>query len=181
MRRPDRGEDSLGQYVNHGERMASYGRALVYFQHANMLSAICLSTLYAPSPPEPAKLSNENGTIAGAAIALPKSESEQEEILKLKECGHEFHAECLVSWVVLHKKSCPICRTVYYHDEPEKPTDLEAQTANVTPEPAITEPVTPVRPPVSNWYYFWTGHDARQNHTQPGVRSSWQQFRRFRS
>jgi hypothetical protein len=144
-------------------------------------SAICLSTLYVPSPPELAKLSNKIVVIDEAAIAPPKSESEQEEILKLKECGHEFHAECLVSWVVLHKKNCPICRTVYYHEELEKPTDIEAQTASTSQAPVAAEPVTPTQPPVSNWHYFWTGRDARQNHTQPGVRSSWQQFRTFHS
>ncbi|KAF2631537.1 hypothetical protein BU25DRAFT_454977 [Macroventuria anomochaeta] len=143
--------------------------------------AICLSTLRAPSPPEPAKLSNENGVVDEAAIAPPKSVFEQEENLRLKDCGHKFHAECLISWAVLHKNSCPICRTVYYHEEPEKPTDIEAQASSAGQEPAAVESVTPAQPPVSNWHYFWTGRDARQNHTQPGVRSSWQQFRRFRS
>ena len=144
-------------------------------------SAICLSTLYAPSPPELARLSNKNGVIDEAAIAPPKPESEQEEILKLKECGHEFHAACLISWVVLHKKSCPICRTVYYHEELEKPTDIEAQAASINQAPAAAEPAILAQPPVSNWHYFWTGRDARQDHTQPGVRSGRQQFRRFHS
>ncbi|UPX09727.1 uncharacterized protein EKO05_0000410 [Ascochyta rabiei] len=145
-------------------------------------SAICLSTLHAPSPPEPAKVSNGNGLVDEAKVETPKLVAEREEILRLKECGHEFHAECLVSWVVLHKKSCPICRTVYYHDEPEKPTDIEAQTqASVREQPATIEPVSSTQPPVSNWHYFWTGRNLSQQHTQPGVRSSWQQFRRFRS
>ncbi|KAJ4992219.1 hypothetical protein SVAN01_02238 [Stagonosporopsis vannaccii] len=140
--------------------------------------AICLSSLRAPSPPEPAKLNNENGVIEEAAIAPAKSDFEQEEILRLKECGHEFHAECLISWVVLHKTSCPICRTVFY-EEPEKPADVEAQTTSADTVPA--EPVTPPQPPVTNWHYFWTGRDARQSHTGPGVRSSLQHFRNFRS
>lgn len=144
-------------------------------------SAICLSTLRAPSPPEPVKLSTENGVTDVAATTPPILASEQEEILKLKECGHEFHAECLVSWVVLHKKSCPICRTVYYYEEPEKATDVEAQPTSTSQELATLEPATDTQPPASNWYYFWTGRGARQNHTQPGMRSSWQQFRRFRS
>jgi hypothetical protein len=42
------------------------------------------------------------------------SVAEKEEILRLKVCGHEFHAECLVSWCVVRKYSCPICRAVFY-------------------------------------------------------------------
>lgn len=132
-------------------------------------SAICLSTLLAPSPPEPAKLSNEND-VDEAAITPPKV-VKQEEILRLKECGHEFHAECLISWVVLHKKSCPICRTVYYHDEPEKPTDVEAQTAAPAQEQmTVVEPATSAQTPVSNWRFFWTGRDERQISPSNGPR-----------
>lgn len=92
--------------------------------------------------------------------------------MRLKECGHEFHAECLISWVVLHKKSCPICRTVYYHDEePEKPTDVEAQAgAPAQEQMTVAEPATSVQPPVSNWRYFWTGRDERQSTIGPGPR-----------
>ena len=125
-----------------------------------------------------------------AVTAHPKSIYEQEEILKLKECGHEFHTECLISWVVLHKKSCPICRTVYYHEEPEKPMDVEAQVQSAVGQESgaselairIPLPVSSNEPPVSNWHYFWNGRDARQNHTQqPDVSLNWQRFRRFRS
>ncbi|KAJ8115621.1 hypothetical protein OPT61_g2774 [Boeremia exigua] len=143
--------------------------------------AICLSSLRVPSPPEPAKLSNEGGVIDKATIAPAKSEFEQEEILRLRGCGHEFHAECLISWAVLHKKSCPICRFVYYNEESEKQEDVEAQTTSADAAPAEPAPAEQVAPPVTNWHYFWTGRNARQNHTEPGVRSSWQQFRNFRS
>lgn len=137
-------------------------------------SAICLSTLLAPSPPEPVKLSNGNGVDEGAAT--PPKAVEQEEIMRLRECGHEFHAECLISWVVLHKRSCPICRTVYYHDEPEKSTDIEAQAAVPAQEQmTVVEPVIPTQPSVSNWRFFWTGRDGIQNSVGPGPRSSiWQ-------
>ena len=139
-------------------------------------SAICLSTLLAPSPPEPAKLNNENG-VDEAAITPPRT-IEQEEIMRLKECRHEFHTECLISWVVLHKKSCPICRTVYYHDEPEKPIDVEAQAAVPAQEQmTVLEPVTPAQPPVSNWRYFWTGRYDRQNPANPDPRWSLWHFR----
>jgi hypothetical protein len=131
--------------------------------------AICLSTLLAPSPPEPAKLSNEND-VDEAAITPPKA-VEQEEILRLKDCSHEFHAECLISWVVLHKKSCPICRTVYYHDEPEKPTNVEARSAVPAQEQmTVVEPAISAQPPVSNWRFFWTGRDERQNPASTDLR-----------
>lgn len=151
--------------------------------------AICLSTLYAPSPPEPAKLSHENGAVEEAVTAHPKSICEQEEILRLKECGHEFHTECLISWVVLHKKSCPICRTVYYHEEPEKLMDMEAQVQSAIGQESraselavrIPPPVSSNEPPASNWHYFWNGQGARQNHTHPNVWLNRQRFSRFRS
>ena len=139
-------------------------------------SAICLSTLLAPSPPEPAKLSNENEVDEG--VVTPPKAVEQEEVMRLIECGHEFHAECLISWVVLHKKSCPVCRTVYYHDEPEKLTDIEAQAEVPAQEQmAVMEPVIPAQPPVSNWRYFWTGRDERQNPVGPVPRFSLGQLR----
>lgn len=92
-------------------------------------SAICLSALHAPSPPEPAKLGEEPVTDEAAKppslkdLATPEPES----ILKLHVCGHEFHAECLVSWFVLRKTSCPICRAVYYSKEAMQSQDDEAQ------------------------------------------------------
>lgn len=51
--------------------------------------------------------------------SIPPSEprvlhEDQEQILQLDVCSHMFHAECLVSWVVIGKISCPICRAVYF-------------------------------------------------------------------
>jgi hypothetical protein len=149
--------------------------------------AICLSTLHAPPPPEPAKLSPETPITDAAALpaslpqstststALPSSDPadstttattattpDSETILKLLVCGHEFHADCLVSWFVLRKTSCPICRSVYMskealeqHDEEERialgehasPAALEAGT--------VVQVQTPV--PISNWRYFLHG------------------------
>lgn len=91
-------------------------------------SAICLSTLHIPLPPQPAKLKTRP---LGIAIALPNPFSKREpvlnkevddktDILRLKVCGHEFHAECLISWFVIRKYSCPICRAVYYGREAEE-------------------------------------------------------------
>lgn len=134
--------------------------------------AICLSTLHAPSPPEPAKLSAES--ITDEATKPPSAKdvtlAEPEQILKLQVCGHEFHAECLVSWVVLRKTSCPICRAVYLSKEEMQSLDDEAQLAE-TPTPAVVEAQTAA--PISNWRYFLHGHNVfssssrRQNPQQP--------------
>jgi len=150
--------------------------------------AICLSTLHAPAPPEPAKLSPETPITDAAALpaSLPQSTDpstspsssdtadqtptttpDSETILKLLVCSHEFHADCLVSWFVLRKTSCPICRSMYMskealdqHDEEERialggdatPAALEAGTANQTPTPR----------PMSNWQYFLHGSGIRR-------------------
>ncbi|KAI4635422.1 uncharacterized protein J4E87_000373 [Alternaria ethzedia] len=152
--------------------------------------AICLSTLHAPAPPEPAKLSPETPITDAAALpaSLPQSTDpsaprpsssdpadqtptattpDSETILKLLVCSHEFHADCLVSWFVLRKTSCPICRSMYMskealdqHDEEERialggdatPAALEAGTANQTPAPL----------PMSNWQYFLHGSGIRR-------------------
>lgn len=127
-----------------------------------LLSAICLSTLHAPSPPEPARLGGE--TVTGEAAKPPSikdiATAEPEQILKLRVCGHEFHAECLVSWVVLRKTSCPICRAVYLSKEEMQSLDDEAQpAAEVTP--SAIEMQTPI--PVSNWRYFVHGQNVFNN------------------
>ncbi|PSN67591.1 hypothetical protein BS50DRAFT_633309 [Corynespora cassiicola Philippines] len=103
--------------------------------------AICLCSLHAPSPPKPAKLALEkaipgDGTSAVLASSKPPSISnisihENEEILKLKSCGHEFHAECLVSWCILRKYSCPICRAVYFQSEDVKAKSEEQTTETI--------------------------------------------------
>ena len=133
--------------------------------------AICLSTLHAPSPPEPAKLSEKGELSDGATTASVKSLciSNQDEILRLKSCAHEFHAECLVSWFVVRKTSCPICRAVYNEDV-EKNMDELAQT----PPPAVQEEARPPPPtvqPVSNWYFFWTGRDRVESQQRGTSRS----------
>jgi hypothetical protein len=136
-------------------------------------SAICLSTLHAPSPPEPALLqpaSTSETTTDEAATPLPVS-SEPEPILALHTCSHAFHAECLVSWFVLRKTTCPICRTAYISNE-----DMQAYEAE---EAGEVEQMTVVDAPVagsnnattsdqvggasrvSNWRYFWAGESVR--------------------
>ncbi|KAI4939223.1 uncharacterized protein J4E92_000507 [Alternaria infectoria] len=102
-----------------------------------------------------------------AADQTPTTTPDSETILKLLVCSHEFHADCLVSWFVLRKTSCPICRSMYMskealdqHDEEERialggdatPAALEAGTANQTPTPR----------PMSNWQYFLHGSGIRR-------------------
>jgi len=134
--------------------------------------AICLSTLHAPAPPEPAKL---NGVAtAEEAAKSPSIEDtaagESEVILRLQVCQHEFHAECLVSWFVLRKTSCPICRAVYYSQEAMQAHDDEesaqlaaaAAAAASPPTPATLEAQSSVRT-ARNWWFFLHGNRADRN------------------
>jgi hypothetical protein len=140
----------------------------------NTHSAICLSTLHAPAPPEPALLApTNNSPIDEAATQQPmasptstESSSDPEAILKLHTCSHTFHAECLVSWFVLRKTTCPICRTAYISKE-----DMQAYEEEEAAETAPAEQLTVVEPPaaaaqgsagtVTNWRYFWAGESVR--------------------
>ncbi|KAF2115396.1 hypothetical protein BDV96DRAFT_77306 [Lophiotrema nucula] len=90
--------------------------------------AICLSTLHAPTQPEPAKLMDEAVVKEGSGQYLPpgkaasvseSSLTEKEDILKLNVCTHEFHAECLTSWFLMRRYTCPICRAIFFDPEAE--------------------------------------------------------------
>ncbi|KAF1840239.1 uncharacterized protein K460DRAFT_296160 [Cucurbitaria berberidis CBS 394.84] len=136
--------------------------------------AICLSTLHAPSLPEPAKLSEA----AIPATVEDFTPAEPEAILKLHVCGHEFHAECLVSWFVLRKTSCPICRAEYYSKEAMQLLDQEAQSAT-----AQTAQDTAPAPVVSNWRFFIHGNNVFRNQDAtesqsptPPSQSRWRRF-----
>lgn len=132
-------------------------------------SAICLSTLHAPSPPRLAKLSDVPFTEATEATdegsnSPPINDPavhEPDAILKLHLCGHEFHAECLVSWFVLRKTSCPICRAVYYSKETMQLHDEEAQLS----EPQLPQDATipPARKQLAI-LYPWGHHVKRPRH-----------------
>jgi hypothetical protein len=132
-------------------------------KHASLtpLSAICLSTLHAPSPPAPALLAPSTTTTTftdEATIHHPiSSSSDPEPILKLHTCSHTFHAECLVSWFVLRKTTCPICRAPYISKEDMTAYEEEevAATTPVVEQMAVVEPVR-----VSNWRYFWAGESV---------------------
>lgn len=142
-------------------------------------SAICLSTLHAPAVPEPAKLSFEN-LVADEATRLPaSSDTGEREVFKLRKCGHEFHSYCLVSWTMLRKTSCPVCRTVFCYEESEKASDHEAQTSSTEHSPpAVEPPATSASSSVTDRHYLSTGQSIAVG-TQ--VRSSWWRLDRFRS
>jgi hypothetical protein len=145
--------------------------------------AICLSTLHAPSPPDLAHLAQQppsppspcETTTTTAAPAKPLSTIDAEEILRLKVCAHEFHAECLVSWFVLRKTSCPICRAVYKaDDDADADTEVLVDAEAQVPVPVqqqqqeMSGPSPPVAEQASNWHYFWTGRDPVRAVPRPG-------------
>lgn len=86
--------------------------------------AICLSTLYAPSPPEPVKVAGGSAPAKAPSVSGLSLKEENEEILRLNVCGHEYHHGCLLSWFMVRKYSCPICRAVYYQSK--KPEESAA-------------------------------------------------------
>lgn len=104
--------------------------------------AICLTTLYGPSPPSPAKLpikiaakpepeSAEPGTDQSEEGEKEKA-AEDPDILRLNVCNHEFHAECLTGWFIFGKFSCPICRSVFYGEAKEE--DKEGESSETQTE-----------------------------------------------
>ncbi|ORY15984.1 hypothetical protein BCR34DRAFT_144302 [Clohesyomyces aquaticus] len=112
--------------------------------------AICLSTLHVPSPPEPAIVAAQVAAMASRPTTPLKAKSlsdfslsEQEKILRLNVCGHEFHAECLLSWLLVRRYTCPVCRAVYYDKEAEAEKteqddqDLESQRQLVESSDAV--------------------------------------------
>ena len=51
----------------------------------------------------------EDGEILQCAICL--LEMDESSGYKLPECGHRFHANCIISWFRSKHESCPLCRT----------------------------------------------------------------------
>ncbi|KAF1919361.1 hypothetical protein BDU57DRAFT_139278 [Ampelomyces quisqualis] len=135
--------------------------------------AICLSTLHAPAPPEPALITTTtHPTSVNEAATRPASihsTSPPDSILKLHTCSHTFHAECLVSWFVLRKTTCPICRTPYISEEDmqayeeEEAVILASEVGEVEQMGMVDAEAqrTGVAERVSNWRYFWAGESVR--------------------
>jgi len=64
---------------------------------------VCLEPLSEAGPPPP-----DSSTIAGPGEEI--NASNEAMVIQFPECGHVFHAPCLLSWLQL-KSSCPICRS----------------------------------------------------------------------
>lgn len=47
------------------------------------------------------------------------------EILKLRSCGHWFHARCLSSWFLIDRYDCPVCRKSYWEKKPRGAGPIE--------------------------------------------------------
>lgn len=52
------------------------------------------------------------------------------EILKLKSCGHWFHARCLSSWFLIDRYDCPVCRKNYWHGRARRVGPMQAFLRN---------------------------------------------------
>ena len=50
----------------------------------------------------------------------------EEDVLSLRVCGHSFHAGCLVSWFLIGRFDCPLCKAKYF-DRPIKDTGLPGE------------------------------------------------------
>lgn len=42
------------------------------------------------------------------------------EILRLRSCGHWFHARCLSSWFLIDRYDCPVCRKSYWNGKSKR-------------------------------------------------------------
>lgn len=52
------------------------------------------------------------------------------EILKLKSCGHWFHARCLSSWFLIDRYDCPVCRKSYWQGKARRVGPMQAFLRN---------------------------------------------------
>lgn len=50
------------------------------------------------------------------------------EVMKLKDCGHWFHAQCLASWFLIDRFDCPVCRKIYFEGKPRSRVSSWLQT-----------------------------------------------------
>ncbi|VUC21900.1 unnamed protein product [Clonostachys rosea] len=40
--------------------------------------------------------------------------TEVDDVLTINGCGHSFHSKCLISWFLMDRNDCPICRQLFY-------------------------------------------------------------------
>ncbi|CAG9944498.1 unnamed protein product [Clonostachys rosea f. rosea IK726] len=40
--------------------------------------------------------------------------TEVDDVLTINSCGHSFHSKCLISWFLMDRNDCPICRQLFY-------------------------------------------------------------------
>jgi hypothetical protein len=59
------------------------------------------------------------------AICLQELMKEDGGFVQIIVCGHIFHKNCLVEWIV-DQHSCPLCRAILYTDEPAR-TEIDAE------------------------------------------------------
>ncbi|KAL5115247.1 hypothetical protein ACEQ8H_006839 [Pleosporales sp. CAS-2024a] len=129
--------------------------------------------LTSPAPPEPALLAappsaptDEATTTTHPADPIQDADdaAASSATLKLRACAHVFHAECLVSWFVLRKTTCPICRAAYISKQDMQAYEDEeaAETGFVHVQPLTVQEQSPPPPDrhAGRWTYFWAAHSV---------------------
>jgi len=124
-----------------------------------ILTYCCCPSLFGVKPPKKAsprliksvtvkksyKEDMMNKDDANCAICL--CEYEPRDDLRFLRCGHHFHDECIMQWLVKNK-TCPFCKKEIDQVEESKPSDKEEVNDHVTieisqlpsqAEPALTE------------------------------------------
>ncbi|KAF2272173.1 uncharacterized protein EI97DRAFT_233189 [Westerdykella ornata] len=97
--------------------------------------AICLASLFSLTPPPRTLTRQITQTFSFSAPARTATMSEPSPILRLQTCRHEFHEECLLSWFLMRKYSCPVCRAVYYVD----PVEKRRASASLSPSERVSD------------------------------------------
>lgn len=100
-------------------------------------------------PPRPAHRERERdeprllpgACLPGACLPMGRHRIPAErnvEILKLKSCGHWFHARCLSSWFLIDRYDCPVCRKSYWEGKVKRRGPMETFLRNnYSPAPTV--------------------------------------------
>lgn len=99
------------------------------------------------NPAGPACDDDDDETPVGRAARLSRrlsmrkhkvSTEREVEILKLRSCGHWFHARCLSSWFLIDRYDCPVCRKSYWEGKAKRVGPMEAfLRSEYTPTPTV--------------------------------------------